>query len=145
MMQSHFLHFISFMWLVQQPVLKEKINCCCHIFLSDARSRMALHICINTCLFKCHQHTCCPCLSCRLWGGSSGLSPWGVKHNIKHFSRENIHDKLLLIFIFGFIFYFLSHSRRTAGLYLMDSTEHRAMRCSPFRLISCCWQSKLCR
>lgn len=102
MMQSHFLHFISFMWLVQQPVLKEKINCCCHIFLSDVRSRMALYICVNTCLFKCHQHTCCPCLSCHLWGGSSGLSPWGVKHNIKHFSRENIHDKLLLIFIYIF-------------------------------------------
>lgn len=77
---------------------RKKINCCCHIFLSDVRLKMALHICINTCLFKCDQHTCCPCLSCHLWGGSSGLSPWGVKHNIKHFSYFHIPD-VLRVFI----------------------------------------------
>lgn len=38
----------------------------------------------KTHLLKSQEHTCYPCLSCHLWGGSSGLSPRGVKHNIKH-------------------------------------------------------------
>ncbi len=44
------------------------------------------------------KHTCYPCPSCHLWGGSSGLSPRGVKHNIKHCSRANVHYKHSALF-----------------------------------------------